>query len=103
MSAWAERALALLGVGGRRPGVVEVPRLTGLRLETARQRCLEDGLLFAVEEPDLGSRSVVVAQTPGSNAEVEDYTTVLVRVAMTQARWHPRPWRWWVAKVLGSV
>lgn len=103
MSALAERALAFLGLRGGRPGLVEVPRLTGLRLETARQRCLEDGLLFAVEEPDLGPRSVVVSQTPPSNAEVEDYTTVLVRVAMTPAHWHPRPWRWWVSKIIGSV
>jgi beta-lactam-binding protein with PASTA domain len=102
MSKLKQRVLAFLGLGKVR-GRVEVPRLTGLRVETARERCLGDGLLFSVEEPALSPSSVVVGQSPAARASVSEYTTVRVRVAMARPRWHPRPWRWWVRQLLGGL
>jgi beta-lactam-binding protein with PASTA domain len=95
-----ERVLAVLGLGKEDRGPVEVPRVTGLRVETARQRCLEDGLLFAIDDPVPHPRVIVVAQSPAAGSSVEQYTTVWVRTARRRPRWHPRPLRWWVRKVL---
>lgn len=102
MTSLGRRAVSFLGWTQESSAEIEVPRVTSLRLETARQRCLEDGLLFAIEPPDLGPTSVVVAQSPPTGALVPEYTTVWVRVAVKRPRWHPRPWRWWLGKVLGS-
>jgi hypothetical protein len=100
---FVERVLLFLGLRELPGAPVEVPRLTGLRRDTARQRCLEDGLLFAVADPDLGPQAVVVAQAPPRQTLVDQYTMVWVTVALHPPRWHPRPMKWWVRRVIDSI
>ena len=87
----------------RTQGSCTVPRVLGLSPNTARDRCLADGLLLDVEGPVPPPPVAVVAQRPPSGTAARQWSEVSVLLATKRPRWYPRPLRWFGERVAGAV
>jgi hypothetical protein len=80
-----------------------VPRILGLSFNTARDRCLADGLLIYVEGPVPPPPVAVVAQSPPSGSSAGSWTEVVVQLATKKPRWYPRPLGWFTSRIGDAV